>query len=112
MEPTTKPRPLEERFPNLYDDIVDERDPLTGKVEQKRTPRAALPTIRDVVSRVLASHGIRDGAVASDLLSAIKEFQATGSKLPGPPPQPSQPQANPVPPSTSRRFVTTEEAEE
>jgi len=102
MEPTTKPRPLEERFPNLYDDIVDERDPLTGKVEQKRTPRAALPTIRDVVSRVLAAHGIRDGAVASDLLSAIKEFQ----------PVPPSTTRNPVPLSTSGRFVTTEETEE
>ena len=103
MEPITKPRPLEERFPNLYDDIVDERDPKTGKVEQKRTPRAALPTIRDVVSRVLAAHGIRDGAVASDLLSAIKEVQITGSKLPPP---------NPLPPATSGRFVTTGETEE
>jgi hypothetical protein len=113
MEPTTKPpekpRPLEDRFPNLYDEIVDERNAGTGKVEQKRTPRVVLPSIRDVVARVLASHGIHDSAVASDLLSAIKEFQATGTKLQPPPPEPTQPA---TPSTTKRRFVTdTEEVD-
>jgi len=67
-------RPLEDRFPTLYHHISEEREARTGKLIEKRVPKDTLPTLHDVVNRVLQANGVHSTGLASDLVSAIAEF--------------------------------------
>lgn len=92
-------RPLESRFPTLYHNIRDERDPATGNPVARRTPRPSPPTLGEVISTVLISRGVNDTAVAADLTGCVAEFIAGTSPVPAKPSSPLAPAPAPVPPS-------------
>ena len=97
-----KPRPLEDRFTTLYDDIVHERKPGTDTIEEKRTPKAVPPTERDVIGAVLASHGVRDtSGIAADIIGSLKEFRREEKS-----------DVKPKPPITTAKPASTKSLEE
>lgn len=70
-------RPLENRFPTLYHDIVHERNPKTGESEEKRTPKEVAPTLSDVIAKALSANGIHaNGAIVADVTECVTEFLA------------------------------------
>lgn len=67
-------RPLEERFPTLYYNIVHERVAGKDAVEEKRVPKETPPSLFDVVEAVCSTHRVTDVGMMKDLTAAISEF--------------------------------------
>ena len=57
--------PLQERFPDLYFDV---------KEVQQRTPKASPPSFAQVAAKILATHGIQNPGVASDIGAAAEAY--------------------------------------
>lgn len=76
-------RPLEERFPTLYHDIVHERTAGTDEIKEKRTPKENPPSLHDVIAAVCSTHRVTDLSLIKDLTATVTEFTA-------PPPKPAE----------------------
>lgn len=75
-------RALEQRFPTLYHDVVNEYDPKTQKTEEKRTAKENPPSLHDVIAAVCSTHRVTDASLIKDLTATVTEFTA-------PPPEPA-----------------------
>lgn len=69
-------RALEQRFPTLYHDVVNEYDPKTQKTEEKRTPKENPPSLHDVIAAVCSTHRVTDASLVKDLTATVTEFTA------------------------------------
>jgi hypothetical protein len=67
-------KPLEARFPRLYNTWESTLDTKSGKVEDVLVPKEVPPTLHDVVRAVCGAHGTSDTGLISDLTSSITEF--------------------------------------
>ena len=65
-------RPLEARFPRLYNDF--ETVSTKGKVEDIFVPKKVPPTLADVIHAVCQSHGTTDRGLIGDLVGSCTEF--------------------------------------
>jgi len=63
---------LRDQFPDLFFDI---------KQVEERTPKAVVPSVHQVISKVLANSGISNTALASDISTAVDQYyQQFGKK--------------------------------
>lgn len=67
-------KPLEERFPTLYQNIVHERRAGTDEVTEKRTPKETAPTLFDAIEAVCSTHRVTDVGLMKDLAASVTEF--------------------------------------
>jgi hypothetical protein len=65
-------RPLEARFPRLYNDF--ETVNTKGKVEDVMVPKKVPPTLHDVIAAVCQAHGSNDQGLVGDLGSSVTDF--------------------------------------
>ena len=70
-------KPLEDRFPTLYYDIVHVREAGKDEVKEQRTPKETKPGLFEVVEAVCSTHRVTDLGLMKDLASSITEFQGS-----------------------------------
>jgi len=78
-------RPLEERFPTLYHDIVHESPAAgpkgeTGPPKEVRKAKATAPTLYDAIAAVCSVHRVTDIGLMKDLTASINEFLGLKAK--------------------------------
>ncbi len=70
-------RPLEDRFPQLYWNLVTPASPSGTPGNDKPpaiTPRSSPPTMMEVVKLICEVHGVQDGSLSGDLAASMKIF--------------------------------------
>lgn len=72
LQPERLARPLEARFPRLYNDFETVTE--DGKTKDVFVPKTVPPTLADVIHAVCQSHGTSDRGLIADLNGSITEF--------------------------------------
>jgi|SRR5215471_612171 len=67
-------KPLEERFPTLYYDIVHEREAGSDVVKEKRKAKGTAPNLFDAIQAVCSVHRVTDTLLMQDLAGSVTEF--------------------------------------